>query len=525
MFMQAEADRLVQAATAALASGLVGQAAKLLQEAIHADPNHPMVLTKQAELAMQRKDHVRALLLTDAALAIEPNFAPAWNQRASACWAAGQQSEAVKAARQALEIQPPNPEFRLRFAQFAAWSGDGAATRSALVPLLEAGQDDKALYADKMHYADKFIHARAISLLGELAISEGRFEEANGYLDRALDLHPKLDVAMMQRGMNRLRLGQFRAGWADYAARERIPELHPDGMPMLAEQAWQGQSLAGKSLVVIDDQGHGDAIQFFRYLPLLRDRGAAHVTWRTFPPLVRLLGRAAPYATVLDALPSDARFDFQCSSTSLPRWFETERISIPVDDPYLRPRPRVASGTKRPAGRPAEGKRLKVGLAWSGDARHTRDHLRSIPASQFLGLADVPSITFHSLQHEVRASDLPALTGRPAIGRQVEKAADLADTAALIAKLDLVITVDTVIAHLAGALGKPVWIVLHVAPDWRWLTDCSDSPWYPTARLFRVTPHEWLGAARSRDPDGGSQARWGPALGRVSTALRAFAAG
>jgi hypothetical protein len=161
--------------------------------------------------------------------------------------------------------------------------------------------------------------------------------------------------------------------------------------------------------------------------------------------------------------------------------------------------------------------RPNVGLVWSGDARHTRDHLRSIPAEAFLGLAGTPGIKFHSLQHVVRPADLPALTTRPAISRDVEKAADLADTAALIARLDLVITVDTAIAHLAGAMGKPVWIILHVAPDWRWMADRADSLWYPAARLFRVAPPEWLGQPTGAD--------WVPVLDRVAAALRDFAAG
>ena len=486
MFMQPEADQLVQAATAAIAVGRVDQATTLLDAAMRSDPHHPMALTKQAELALYRKDHVRALALAGAALTIEPNFAPAWIQLSRACWLAGRPAEALQAVRRAVDIQPANPEFRLRLAQFAAWSGRGAETRDVLVPLLAAEHQDTAQYA------------ATISMLGELAIAEGRFEDAGPFLDQALDLNPDASITRMQRGMNRLRLGQFRAGWVDYAAREAIPDLCVNCPAAQANQTWQGQALSDKTLVVLDDQGHGDAIQFFRYLPLLRDRGAAHITWRTFPPLVRLMGDAVPYATVLDTLPGDARFDFQCNSTNLPRWFETELDSIPARVPYLPSPSDLKSTMQRPAaprsgvGR-AKMARPKVGLAWSGDARHTRDHLRSVPADLFLRLSDVPGISFHSLQHQVRAGDLPALNARPAIGREVEKAADFAETAALIARLDLVITVDTAIAHLAGALGKPVWIVLHVAADWRWLTKRTDSPWYPTARLFRVTPREWLG--------------------------------
>jgi tetratricopeptide (TPR) repeat protein len=497
MFMTPEADRLVQAATIDLANGRYAQAATLLDQALQAEPDHLMALTKHAELAVCRKDPERALALTATVLAGEPNFAPAWYHRSAALWSAGRQTESVQAAGKAVYIQPTNPEFRLRFAQFSAWTGQGATTRDALVPLLAAERHDPVNYA------------AAVSMLGELAVAEGRFDEAGPYLDRALVLQPGLEVTRMQRGMNQLRLGRYREGWIDYAARESIPEFYPNDPPGLADQTWQGQALTGKTLLVTDDQGHGDSIQFFRYLPLLRDHGAGPITWRAFPPLVRLLADAAPYATVLNALPGGSHFDFHCNSTSLPRWFETELHNIPGPNPYLRPPSRLKSGMKLPAGR-----RLKVGLAWSGDPRHTRDHLRSVPADLFLALADVPGISVHSLQHKVRAHDLPALHARPAIGREVEKAVDFADTAALIARLDLVITVDTGIAHLAGALGKPVWIILHVAPDWRWLTARTDSPWYPTARLFRVTPPEWLNGAG-----------WAPVVDRVATALRALAAG
>ena len=490
---QPEADRLVQAATADLASGHSERAGHLLGQALRADPRHKMALTKQAELALLGKDPERALALTGTVLAIEPNFAPAWHQRAAALWAAGHPAEAREAAQKAVDIQPPNPEFRLRLARFAAWTGHGAKARDALAPLLVA------------EHHDPVNHAAALGMLGELAIAEGRFDAATPYFDRALALCPNLDVVRMQRGMNRLRLGQFRTGWTDYAAREAIPELLASASPVRADLAWQGQSLTGKTLLVTDDQGHGDSIQFFRYLPLLRDRGAEHITWHTFPPLVRLLSAAAPYATVVDTLPDDARFDFQCNSTSLPRWFETESNSIPAPKQYLWPPAPTKSPRKR-----SEDRRLKVGLAWSGDARHSRDHLRSIPADLFLTLADIPGISFHSLQYAARSTDRPALTARTAIARDIQKAADFADTAALVAHLDLVIAVDTAIVHLAGALGKPVWIVLHVAADWRWLTDRSDSPWYPSARLFRVTPAEWA-----------SGTGWRPVLDRVATALAA----
>ena len=494
---QPEADQLVQAATNDIAYGLLESAARRLDAALLLEPGHLLGLTRQAEIASYRKEYIRNLALTDAVLAREPNFAPAWYERAVALWATGRIDEAVVSAARAHDIQPPNPTFRLRLAQLAAWTGDGRTTLKVLGPLLDNQADDPDNYS------------AAVSMLGELAIAEGRFREAMPYLEETLAMRPGANVTRMLRGMNLLRLGDFRRGWEDYAARETIVALYPDPQRKLAVAPWQGEDLTGKSLIVTDDQGHGDAIQFFRYMPLLHQRGAVPIVWRTFEPLVRLFALSAPYATVLNGVSDDSFFDFECSSSALPRWFGTDLETIPATVPYLTPPVRRKSASRRGAGR-----RLKVGLVWSGDTRHLRDHMRSIPAEQFLGLTAIAGIEFHSLQHQVRPTDLAAVDAHPSIVREVESASDFADTAVLIDRLDLVIAVDTGVAHLAAALGKPVWMILDTAPDWRWMADRTDSPWYPGLRLFRVT------GAESR-----RRAGWQPVLKRVAAALRRFAAG
>ncbi|HBK07269.1 MAG TPA: hypothetical protein DDZ81_15690 [Acetobacteraceae bacterium] len=498
MFMrQSEADQLVMAATTDIGAGQIESAALRLDAALRLEPGHLLGMTRQAEIASWNKEYTRTFALTDAVLAKEPNFAPAWYERSVALWATGRIKEAVAAAARAHEIQPPNPTFRLRLAQFAAWTGAGETTLKVIAPLLE----NEAYDPDN--------HAAAVSMMGELAIAEGRFADAMPYIDHALSLRPGANITRMLRGMNLLRLGRFQQGWDDYAAREVIPALYPDSPRKLAKAVWRGEDLTGKTLIVTDDQGHGDAIQFFRYLPLLRDRGAAHIVWRTFVALVRLFAESAPYATVLNGVSDEAFFDFECKSTTLPRWFGTTVETIPATIPYLT----LPSRRKSPPGRTAR-RRLNVGLVWSGDTRHMRDHLRSIPAEQFLGLTAVAGIDFHSLQHQVRPPDLPALQAHPSIRREIETASDFADTALLIDKLDLVIAVDTGVAHLAAALGKPVWLIVDVAPDWRWMADRTDSPWYPSIRLFRVTRAE-----------GRRGAGWRPVLKRVATALRRLAAG
>ncbi len=526
---QPEADRLVQDAALALAAGEHEPAEAALSAALRADPSHPMALTKLAEIALQRQDHASATVRLQAALAREPRFAPAWGALSHAYWIAGRRQDALDAIRRAVHIQPPNAKLRLQLAQLTAWMGYAAEARRALAPLL-----------DHPGY-DTLIDAAAISMLGEIAIAEGRFNAADTHLQQALRRLPALQATRMMLGMNQLRLGQFAEGWANYAERERIADFRRDGYTAPPGTTWEGQDISGQSMLVVDDQGHGDAIQFFRYLPLLNARGPKHITLHSFAPLVPLFAEAAPYATVLAQVPEDAQFDYVCTSSSLPRWFGTTLQTIPVHIPYLQP-PRGLAST-----RPAETS-LQVGLAWAGDERHMRDHLRSIPAEIFLRLTDQPGIAFHSLQRTVRRVDLPALDARPAISRDIETTSDFAATAALVAELDLVITVDTAVAHLAGALGKPVWILLHVAPDWRWMSECTDSPWYHSARLFRMTPQAWtdpsgcgcepsLGGAanvsvRPRDETGGVSetsvlpARgWSSVIDQVAEALRQRAAG
>ncbi|HVZ07675.1 tetratricopeptide repeat protein [Rhodopila sp.] len=496
-----DAQRLLEQAQHALGNRRPDDAKALLDRALRAEPGNPMVLTKLAEFALRDRDQALAERHLLAALAAEPHFAPAWTELAHARWLAGRRGAATEAARRALDIQPFVMRFRLRYVQFAAWTGHIREAREALAPLLDpAGSEPPA-------------QAMATAMLGEILIAAGQFEAAIQPLEDALRRLPSLPAATIMLAMNRLRLGDFRAGWPGLDIREPGRELYKDGPPAAFGAWWTGGPIAGRSILIADDQGHGDAIQVFRYLPMIRAMRPARITWRTFPPLVRLFAAAAPDVTVLAGLPEDAAFDTHCTSTNLPRWLDTTADTIPGGIPYLRAPARSRLSHPR-------NRRLKVGLVWSGDQRHMRDHLRSIPAALFLTLADIPDIAFYSLQHEVRDQDRPALDARPAIDRRVEQAIDLADTATLIAGLDLVIAVDTGVVHLAGAMGKPVWLLLHSTPDWRWQAERTDSPWYPSLRLFRLKPGEWIDRPR-RDPE---DMGWRPLVRRVAKALRTLSA-
>jgi tetratricopeptide (TPR) repeat protein len=530
VFESGATDTLLINARIAQGARRPDEARALLNQALALDPDHPMTLTLLGELLLGQRDYAAAVQWFDRALASETHFAPAWFHRARALWFSGRQVESLESARRAQAIQPANMEYRIQRAQLSAWLGFRRDAHEMLRPL----QNDTGL--------DDGQRAHLASVEGEVAIAEGRSEDANRHLKRALALNPDMPVPRMMLGMNQLRRGEFAEGWVNYASRETIRHYYPHGPPRLPGQLWTGQSLVGRSIVVIDDQGHGDSIQFFRFLLqlLARERddiavaqtsrsssllnrviqtsgdsasshralGAKQVILLTFPGLDRLFRQAAPQVTVLTNLPAVTQTDYHCNSTALLRWLGVSLETIPDWAPYLFAP--VSAGIRLPARR-RSGRTPQVGLAWSGDPTHTRDHLRSIPADLFLELADLPGIGFHSLQRVVRPADQPALQRRRRIGRAVEDAADFADTAALIDRLDLIVTVDTGVAHLAAAMGKPVWLVLHRIADWRWLMDRDDSPWYPTMRLFRGRTAEW----------GDGDMGWRPLLDRVAAALRA----
>jgi hypothetical protein len=244
---------------------------------------------------------------------------------------------------------------------------------------------------------------------------------------------------------------------------------------------WLGEdAISGKVILIHSEQGLGDTIQFCRYVPLVTARGA-HVIFEVAPPLQKLMTGFAGTAQVIsrgDPLPD---FDLHCPLLSLPLAFGTKLETIPSDVPYLQaPSSALTNWDTRlgPKGRP------RIGLVWSGNAINERDRERSIDLRSFLPLLDV-EVTFVSLQKDVRAPDAALLRERGDILHLGDELEDFSATAELISQLDLVISVDTSVAHLAGALGKPVWILVTHIPDWRWLLDREDSPWYPTARLFR----------------------------------------
>src|SRR5262249_2844689 len=290
---------------------------------------------------------------------------------------------------------------------------------------------------------------------------------------------PDFAEALKNRGMCRLLAGQYKDGWADYEWRWKAKEFqskHPD----IAAPVWQGEDVAGRNIAVFSEQGLGDIIQFVRYLPELARRHAK-VTFFVNVKLIRLFKDLPIELRAFNTSHPGETFDFQCALMSLPLRFGTDVASIPNRTPYLRAERNLATKWKAHIGDSG----FRIGIVWQGKA----DWGRAIPLAEFLPLSRVPGVRLISLQkhHGLdQLAGLPADAGIELLGEDFDAGPDaFVDTAAVMENLDLIITTDTSIAHLAGALGRPVWVALKRVPDWRWMLDRQDSPWYPTMRLFR----------------------------------------
>ncbi len=312
-----------------------------------------------------------------------------------------------------------------------------------------------------------------------------RPREALMSTSRAIMSNPGFAPARFVESVARLTLGDFAAGWRGYESRWSVGLLSSQRrgftVPLWLGKQTPQLSLAGKTILLHAEQGFGDTIQFVRYASLVAGCGAGQVVLEVQRELKPLLMGVAGAATVIargDPLPA---FDLHCPLLSLPLAFATELTAIPVDVPYL-----AVSDEKTAAWRgrlPRQGP--LVGIAWSGERGHDNDLNRSIALAALAPLLGLPGITFVSLQHDVRECDEPALRSLPDLFRPATKFSDFADTAAAVSLMDAVITVDTAVAHLAGAMAKPLFLLLPFAADFRWLRERPDSPWYPSARLYR----------------------------------------
>lgn len=331
-----------------------------------------------------------------------------------------------------------------------------------------------------------------------------------GELNRALanfDLAEELgyDTAELKwdRALARLLIGDLARGFTEYDWRWKISDATPRG---LDGPAWNGADLTGKTLLVYAEQGFGDTIQFARYLPLIRARPGApdQIVFECPAPLARLFAASPAFENIAIVIRDTAPlppYDAQVALLSLPRLAGTTPETIPAEVPYL-------AASKAPPAPPVR-ETCHIGIAWAGKPTHRNDRNRSMPLSMLAPLFEIPGPTFHSLQIGAQADAIASQGFAAMVRDRRADIADFADSAALLMSMDLVISVDTALVHLAGALHRPVWTLLPYAPDWRWQTVRTDSPWYPSMRLFRQSaPGDWpgvigqLGIAIREDTEG-----------------------
>ncbi|MDR3423569.1 MAG: hypothetical protein P4M13_00610 [Alphaproteobacteria bacterium] len=319
-------------------------------------------------------------------------------------------------------------------------------------------------------FADAYINFG--TCLNELNL----IEQAQQSFALARQIAPDNPVPVLNAGIAALALGDYETGWAAFAARWQLP-AYAKFKRAFAQPYWNGEELAGKILFLFAEQGFGDTLQMARYVPLLAARGAKIII-EAPPALMRLLRSLNGAPRVITKGEKIPVFDFYCSMLDIPRAFGTRLENIPAQTPYL-----LADAVES-AAFPARSEKRRVGLCWAGRSSHENDGKRSLKFSQLAPLLAHQEIEWISLQRVVPDGDVSLLSYSP-VWDWGRKFADFGAAAAAVTALDLVITVDTAIAHLAGALGKPVWVLLPFYADWRWLTQRADSPWYPTARLFR----------------------------------------
>jgi len=403
-----------------------------------------------------------------AVLKADPHNFAALNRRAVLCALRGELVEALRLIQAAVRANP---------------KAGGTASDMGFI-LEQLGRLDEA----------KVVYERALALRPDQAVphngrgvalcAEGRYAEAIAAFTRAIEIDPGFAIARLHRALAYLVTGRFAEGWDDYEWRWTAYDA---GRPDLPIPDWNGEPLAGKAIYLFTEQGFGDAIMFARYAPLVAARGAT-VLFCVRPPVKALLSNMPG---VVVGVPGDAgpRCDYMCALVSLPRVFKTGLDSIPANVPYIHPLPERLAKWQ---GRIPQDDRLKVGLVWAGGREFKGDRNRTIAFRQLEPLLGDPRICYVSLHTELREEDAPLMAAHPDIIHFGSELQDFADTAAVIAQLDLVVSVDTAVAHLAGAMAKPVWLLLPFNPDFRWLLGRDDSPWYPTARLFRQpTPGDW----------------------------------
>jgi len=516
-----------------LQAGQYDHAIEWIARANRQDPKAQHLISLGIALTQQGL-HGEAFKAFDAAVGVTPGDAETWLYHGDALANLHRKADAVTSYQQVLKLSPRHADAAFRCGLLLRdlnridealahldlcdrlLPNNGAVLEQRGLLLRDLKRFEEALDANLRAYPHKPASAELCNNIGAALLKLRRYEEALPWFDRTLALLPgsitvliskaavlakmlrldeafvvyaqaeaidpgNADIVFLKSELQML-TGDFEAGWAGREARWKTRVTR--GYPNLSQPRWLGDGpIEGKTILVFADEGLGDTIQFARYIPMLAARGARVILWvdGLLSSLLSGLSGVARLITKSDPLPA---FDLHCPICSLPLAFRTRPESIPLDV-YL-PRPsqaQVLAWENRLQTSLGPRRKLRVGLTWSGNPNHWNDHNRSIRLQELSPLFDLDA-AFVSLQKSPRPDDRAQLEPTGIVDLTAHLT-DLADTAALMSCLDFVISVDTSVAHLAGALGRPTWILLAYTPDWRWLLGRDDSPWYKSVRLFR----------------------------------------
>ncbi|MBN8929146.1 MAG: tetratricopeptide repeat protein [Rhodospirillales bacterium] len=457
---------------ALLEAGATAEAVAAFQACARLAPGHAATRFNLGNALRAAGRPVEAAEAFLACLARDPDFAPACLNLADTLRCLGLLAEAETAARTALHRLPLEPAAAFCLANVRH----------------DQGAFDEAATLYRRGLARRPDHAGALGSLGNTLRAQGDLAGSLGAHDRAVALAPEDADLRFNRATALLAARDFARGCDEYEWRWRRRQAQPRGF----RPPWFGEPLDGRTILLHAEQGLGDTLHFVRYAPLVATRGG-RVVLEVQPPLVRLLREMRGTAVVCARGKALPRFDLHCPLLSLPAAFGTRLGTIPAGVPYLRPPDDLlpAAHARLPA-----ASALRVGVAWAGSAHaddagaQVIDRRRSLPPAALLPLARVPGLRLVSLQkHEPDRAPPPPELG---LFDPMAGISDMADTAALIAQLDMVVSADTAVAHLAGAMGVPVALLSRSDSCWRWLQDRDDSPWYPTLRLYRQpSPGDW----------------------------------
>jgi len=452
--------------------GRYERAIQLLSKAASAAPLAPDIRCDLGLALKAAGRHEDAIAAQARVTELLPNSALAWSNHGTALAAAGRYDEALSSFTRAVSLEPDTAELHYNLGNAKVALGDWCGAEAALARALELSPG----------------HAGALENLGSALKEQGRLAEAEALLHGACTLYPDNTDLRWNHALALLMSNRYEEGWAAYEARRAIPgfAIKPQRLP-----PWDGGDLAGRRLLVHAEQGLGDTIQFCRYLDWLGDLNG-DVVFQAQSRLLPLLQTLRSSVEITDSPKAGAQCDTEAPLMSLPHLVGPAEPFWPEGGAYLAPdATRVAHWKERLAGHGG----LTIAIAWQGDPAYRADRTRSIPLAAFAPLADMAGIRLISLQQGPGCSQLDDFDGRDkilALGEDIDRDGAFVDSAAILANVDLMITSDTALAHLAGALGTPTWVALAHMPDWRWGIDGERCGWYPSLRLFRQeTPGDW----------------------------------